>query len=184
MAKRSRPDLIKIPEQEPALRNGHIIATSQNGSLNSLRSGLHRTHNGAAITVLHHDPITGTRLQLLNHNEAATWAYLNHSLLASVASKDGLLRYSHAFRRLHTVLHLSVNDAQTSIRVTPLMESNTWWFAPVTVNRFWALFKVLISQKFAWNVTLRRAFGSFWAQPCQVCGLLVQANMLLPMHCK
>ncbi len=68
-AKRSRPDPVS-KEQEHSLTNGHTSRCSQNGSVNSLRNGLHRAPNGAAITVVHHDPVTGTRLQYVSQSES------------------------------------------------------------------------------------------------------------------
>lgn len=110
MALRSRPEILKMTEQQQQpLRNGHVVKVTQNGSpshngslshngtlcqngslsrngtasqhgtpsrggnishngsLNSLRSGVHRTQNGAAVTVVHHDPLLGTRLEYISH---------------------------------------------------------------------------------------------------------------------
>eukprot|EP00794_Sanderia_malayensis_P005401 gene5401-6077_t len=75
MAKRSRPDSAKQhSDQDGALTNGHLSSTKcsshNGGSLPSLRNGLHRAPNGAAITVVHHDPVTGTRLQYISQGES------------------------------------------------------------------------------------------------------------------
>lgn len=45
---------------------------SHNGSLNSLRHGVHRTTNGATVTVVHHDPLLGTRLEYIRKGTSDT----------------------------------------------------------------------------------------------------------------
>ena len=50
----------------------HNGTLSHNGSMNSLRHGVYRTTNGATVTIVHHDPTLGTRLEYISKgsNEA------------------------------------------------------------------------------------------------------------------
>ena len=50
----------------------HNSSLSHNGSVNSLRHGVYRTTNGATVTVVHHDPLLGTRLEYISKGSNET----------------------------------------------------------------------------------------------------------------
>lgn len=54
-------------------QNGSLAHNSNhNGSVNSLRHGVYRTTNGATVTVVHHDPLLGTRLEYISKGSNET----------------------------------------------------------------------------------------------------------------